>query len=347
MQKCILSRLPKPGKIKSLLIRGQIPGSLPENYSFINKANILDTSHPSVGSSYRFFPRFKSPSDDFILHTYPFALLSREPGYPCQDPQQIESWKERVERSVQHLDFNFKKPELLPPRLLQLHYRNAKERLPVSLLVTTVIKRTSKKAVVRNRIRRKIKTALELIAVRGAEVREIDGKEALVMDEEKASKMSSEGFRHGWTYIFYPSLSIFLMPYKKLIPLLEAALFTVNRDIDALERKWAIQALKNTRPMNQTVSTPTSSQVVGIAPMLSQPTTVRAQRPPRREVPDPSQNPVTTISPPPSSPSNMTDAHGSDQPQSPLSSPHQEFFRELIPGLFERRTGQVRLKLTF
>ncbi|KAF9258983.1 hypothetical protein L218DRAFT_699805 [Marasmius fiardii PR-910] len=60
----------------------------------------------------------------------------------------------------------------------------------------------------------------------------------------------------------------------------------------------------------------------------------------RREIPDPSQNPVTTIFPPPSSPSNVTDAHGSDKPQSPLSSPPQEFFRELIPGLFERRTGQ-------
>ncbi|KAF9258982.1 hypothetical protein L218DRAFT_963971 [Marasmius fiardii PR-910] len=205
----MLSRLPKPGKIKSLLIRGQIPGSLPENYTFINKANVLDPSHPSVESR-RFFLRFKSPSDDFILHTYPFALLSREPGYPCQEPQQIESWEERVERSVQHPDFNFKKPELLPPRLLQLHYRNAKQRLPVSLLITTVIKRTSKKAMVRNRIRRKIKTALE-ITVRGVEVKEVDGKEALVMNEEKASKMSPEGFRHGWTYIFYPSLSIFLM----------------------------------------------------------------------------------------------------------------------------------------
>ncbi|KAG7095986.1 hypothetical protein E1B28_006669 [Marasmius oreades] len=254
MQKCIeLARLPKTsGKIRSLLFRRQTPGELPQDPSFIKRENILDPSHPAVGISRRTYPSFSSA--DLNLTVYPFALLSQ---YDVRRPYtvSVESWKERVERTIQHPDFDSKNPTLLPVRVRNWHAE--RKRLPMSLRIIATMKSTSKKRVVRTKITNKLKTAIELVTIKGAEVKKVDGKETLVMNAEKAEKMSREGVMRGWTYIFFPRLAIYLMPYTKLVPLVEKALSVAYVQASSLERSWAIKALvQKGSPPDRKTTTP-------------------------------------------------------------------------------------------
>lgn len=48
--------------------------------------------------------------------------------------------------------------------------------------------------------------------------------------------------RSGWTYIFFPTIEIYRMPYHEMIPLLRDLLRRIYELSQDLERKWASRA---------------------------------------------------------------------------------------------------------
>ncbi|KAG6896753.1 hypothetical protein C0992_006328 [Termitomyces sp. T32_za158] len=117
---------------------------------------------------------------------------------------------------------------------------NARENaIPMSFINATSKKRTSNKKHIRVKIVSRLKIAINLIVSRGANVAQVDGKTKLVMDEEEAAKMSDKWLSPGWTYIFFPTLEIYRMPYHEMIPLLRTSLRRIYNSTQSFERKWA------------------------------------------------------------------------------------------------------------
>ncbi|KAJ8083365.1 hypothetical protein PM082_009237 [Marasmius tenuissimus] len=240
MQKCVeLSRLNRAtGRIKSLKFRRQTPGD-PNGFITL-RGGCFDPSHPGFGSARNIFPKFID--SNLTVNALPFSLLPTHDIVPPHVNFFVEPWTERVRRTISSPDYDPNAPELLPVKLQNEHPEQ--RRLPISVRFIIPIKTTSKKKVVRGRITNRLRTAIALATVKGAEVKEVDGKETVVMNEEKGTKMLKEGVRSGWMYTFIPSLEVYLMPHAKLIPLVEKALSTVSNGIVDLERTWAKKALR-------------------------------------------------------------------------------------------------------
>ncbi|KAK1227021.1 hypothetical protein PQX77_009983 [Marasmius sp. AFHP31] len=240
MQKCVeLSRLNRiTGRIKSLKFRRQTPGD-PNGFISL-RGNCFDPSHPGFGSARKIFPKFID--SNLTVNALPFSLLPTHDIVPPHVNFFVEPWTERVRRTISSPDYDPSVPELLQVKLHNEHPEQ--RRLPISVRFTIPIKTTSKKKVVRGRITNRLRTAIALATVKGAEVKEVDGKETVVMNEEKGTKMLKESVRSGWMYTFMPSLEVYLMPYAKLVPLVEKALSTVSNEIVGLERMWAKKALR-------------------------------------------------------------------------------------------------------
>ncbi|KAL0575313.1 hypothetical protein V5O48_006664 [Marasmius crinis-equi] len=218
--------------------RRQTPGEPNAPVTFSH--NVIDPTHPGFKSPRKIFPQFYGKG--LNLTAIPFGLL---PKYDIVPPAHAniytEPWAERVERTALDPGFIPKKPGLLPIRLANYHPQN--RRLPMSTRITIPIKTTSRKKVVRGRIANKLRTAIALATVGGAEVRQVNGKETLVMNDEYESQVLKEMIKSGWMYWFTPSLEVYLMPYTKLVPLVGNALTSVGKRIVEMETRWAAQAL--------------------------------------------------------------------------------------------------------
>jgi len=113
------------------------------------------------------------------------ALLDK-PQFGWQEPfkRHIDKWEDRVVRG----EAAEGQPIVTPMILNNRRYN----RVAMSILTTTTKKQTSKKKHIRVKIVRKIKTALSLVVIRGADAKEVKGRLALVLDEEEAKKMGDK-----------------------------------------------------------------------------------------------------------------------------------------------------------
>ncbi|KAG7087519.1 hypothetical protein E1B28_013478 [Marasmius oreades] len=119
------------------------------------------------------------------------------------------------------------------------------------------MKSTSQERVVRTKRPNNLKTAIELMTIKGAEVKEVDGKETLVRNAENAEKTSRKGVIRGWTYIFFPRLAIYLMPYTKLVPLVEKAFSAAYVQASGVERGRAARSSPKESPPDRKTTTST------------------------------------------------------------------------------------------
>ncbi|KAF8888835.1 hypothetical protein BD779DRAFT_1785659 [Infundibulicybe gibba] len=238
-----LSKLPKAPRFKSLNFRGQSPGSPAVLISPWNTSkNLLDPSHPLAARSRQSFPSSNVPA--LGVRAFPIALLEKpETPWPHPFAQRVDTWDARLART--------EPGDEIAPMLLS----NAKPgRIGMSLLTATSKKRTSKKKCVRLKISRKIKTAITLIVVRGAQVSE---KGLLMLDADEAREKGDMWILPGWSYLFFPTLEIYRMEYPELVTILRNAL---RRIWETGKKMESALPAKKPLPSPNTQRSPPSSQ---------------------------------------------------------------------------------------
>ncbi|KAG6819903.1 hypothetical protein H0H93_007540 [Arthromyces matolae] len=183
-------------------------------------------------------------NDVLGVRAIPFAILRKpEQIWPVPFNTTIDPWKERVARMISkngNLDSG-EEPLEVAPIILDNIKENA---IPMSFINATSKKRTSSKKHIRVKIATRLKCAINLIVTRGCSVQEVDGKLQLVMNDKEAEEMSGKWASLGWTYVFFPTLHIYRMPYNEMIPLLRNSLRKLYDLSQAMEKEWALNALQ-------------------------------------------------------------------------------------------------------
>ncbi|KAG6874013.1 hypothetical protein C0995_007970 [Termitomyces sp. Mi166 len=242
MLKCKeLRRLPKVASGKYVNFRRQTPGCTADHFvagpGNTLRSDYLDPSHPATKIPKNFFPNIRS--DILGVKAVPFAILTKpEQVWTTPSNLPIDTWTERMKR-LTNTNANLETGQE-PLQVAPIFLNNAKkDAIPMSFVNATSKKRTSNKRHVRGKIASRLKVAINLIVTRGADVVTVDGKPKLVMNEEEAEKMSDKWVSPGWTYIFFPTLEIYRMPYHDMIPLLRDSLQRIYDLSQKFERKWA------------------------------------------------------------------------------------------------------------
>ncbi|KAG1891300.1 hypothetical protein F4604DRAFT_405880 [Suillus subluteus] len=170
MPKCLdLSRLPKAPGLRSINRRNVTPGSplpllFPGSASY-SPAHAVDPTHPATRWKAHAFPYFSCPA--FILRAVPKGALLRP---------DFERRLSRVERST------------MVPRGER---KDGCKRLDMSIFFMISKKNTNKRAVVRNRIAMRIRSAFELIVTRGADAEPKDNVKGRPLGKECGPEESS------------------------------------------------------------------------------------------------------------------------------------------------------------
>ncbi|KAM6501164.1 hypothetical protein JOM56_004178 [Amanita muscaria] len=206
-----LSRLGKPPRWSSVKFLRRAPGSVGVLLSPFPSKNVVDPAHPAVATKIdrRAFPGFYH--DAFRMKAYPLALLEKNEWDSGRDPQKLPTALDPVPENKKQVDMH--------------------------LSIATSIKNTSKSAVVRMAISRRVKHAIELIIARGANAGD-DIERKVIFDDQEAKEMGPKWVLNGWMYIFHPTLKLYRMPYHDLIPQLRTALQMIHDRGMRLEHQW-------------------------------------------------------------------------------------------------------------
>ncbi|KAG1737810.1 hypothetical protein EDB19DRAFT_1575718, partial [Suillus lakei] len=202
--KCLdLSRLPKAPGLRSINRRNVTPGTplpllFPGTASY-NPAHTVDPTHPGTRWKAHAFPHFSCPA--FMLRAVPKGALLRP---------EFERRLSQVEHSV-----------MVPWR----NRKDSPKRLDMSIFFMISKKKTNKRAVVRNRIAMRIRSAFELIVTRGADAEPKDNvrRIRIIFFCLISSDMDKD-----WTYVMSPSLLSYRMPLPDLIRHLRAGLESIR-----------------------------------------------------------------------------------------------------------------------
>ncbi|KAJ8469091.1 hypothetical protein ONZ45_g17009 [Pleurotus djamor] len=238
-----LRKLPKPSGLTSISFRGQTPGS-PETLlnprtqpSKTPKDQLLAPKHPSVQLQKREFPSFSNLA--FSINAYPFAVLDR-PIDASKRPIALQlkstaSWKDSFEDLGAELNAKCYASEA------DMAVVQVGTRVPMSMLVATSKKNTSKKATIRNELKRRIKTALNLVVARGAIAKpDSTGQLHLVLPDNAPEQNKLV-------------LQVYRMPYPTLVKHLRDALEGIWKAGIAKEKAWSV-ALTNKKRSTQKVA---------------------------------------------------------------------------------------------
>lgn len=172
MPKCLdLSRLPKAPGLRSINHHNVTPGSplpllFPGSASY-KPSRTVDPKHPATRWKAHAFPHFSCPA--FILRAVPKGALLRP---------EFERRSSRVERSA-----------------IAPHGKDGSKRLDMSILFMISKQKTNKRAVVRNRIAMRIRSAFELIVTRGADTEPKDNVEGRQVVKECGPEASTSVVR--------------------------------------------------------------------------------------------------------------------------------------------------------
>ncbi|KAJ7284113.1 hypothetical protein C8J57DRAFT_753915 [Mycena rebaudengoi] len=247
-----LSKLPKAPRISSLRFRRQTPGSA-ASFAPHGKppklSSRLDPQHPALHSSEKGDGAiwFRTPA--FSLAAIPMGVLTKpnHNGTPLPT-EPFDSWANRAARGAST-------GSIAPMMLLNDPGSN---RISVSLQLAS--QSTAHRSVhVRVQILRRFKTALSLIAVRAADVKEIKGRLRIVFDE----KPTENWILRGWTYRLSANPVLYRMPYPELVQVLRPALRKLWHQGTQVEWKWAA-AHRATRKQNGSRSAQPIAQGVDV-----------------------------------------------------------------------------------
>ncbi|KAF9224977.1 hypothetical protein BS17DRAFT_807993 [Gyrodon lividus] len=226
MRQCLnLSRLPKATAPKSLNTRHTTPGYA--NPSHIDHRNIVDRHHPAARLTLRAFPAFTCPA--FSMRAMPKATLSR-PAFVPPDP-------------------------LLVTRRTPTRKKKSKDTLDISLLFHVMKKSTSKRAVLRKKLRTKMTSAIALVVTRGADAVDVSGGLGVEAEEGTMHTLPVDSYpplmmvvnpmpvdRHlvlkDWTYVITPNLKVYRMPLPNLVQAVRKALTFLKHHASRMEASW-------------------------------------------------------------------------------------------------------------
>lgn len=209
MQKCYeLSRLPKAGRISSLLVRRQRPGLVTKIHP---DTRLVDPRHPAARNQRLAWTTFRSPT--LMVSAIPSALLERPQVQSEPFIRNYKTWGNRNDKMASS-----------EPR-----------RIPMSFWTVITIKSTHKATVIRWTIHKRLLTALNLIVARGATGVNHKGERKVEMNEENSL---GRLILADWTYVFRPGLEIYRMPWANLIDLLSSALGYIHRVAKEKDSRW-------------------------------------------------------------------------------------------------------------
>ncbi|KAL5514719.1 hypothetical protein ACEPAG_2035 [Sanghuangporus baumii] len=218
-----LNRLPKAGRLRAVRYKRTTPGNFtrliaPASERGWYSPAVIDPSHPWAKiPSYKYsrkLPVFYK-TGVLVLHAYPKALLS-PPAVPRPDV------KSAPEPTVYRKDGKIK---------------GRSKAINMSLMHVIGKKNVHKFSVVRSRIKRRIKAAVNLIVTRDASVRTVRGKQVVVSYETDDGE---KWILQDWTYVFKPSLEVYRMPFPTLISNIREALRFVNAASRRLNLIWGL-----------------------------------------------------------------------------------------------------------
>ncbi|KAG2159494.1 uncharacterized protein EDB93DRAFT_1070688, partial [Suillus bovinus] len=223
MPKCLdLSRLPKAPGIRSINRCNVTPGSpLPVLFpgsAPYNRARTVDPTHPATRWKAHAFPQFSCPA--FTLRAVPKGALLRP---------EFERRSSQMER-----------PAMVP----RGERKDSSKRVDMSIVFMISKKNTNKRAVVRNRIAMRIRSAFELIVARGADAELKDNDNSRQLGKERGPEESSSAVRKPkknidhWTYVMSPTLLSYRMPLPDLIQHLRAGLESIRAHSMKLDVQW-------------------------------------------------------------------------------------------------------------
>ncbi|KAF8639216.1 hypothetical protein AX17_001701 [Amanita inopinata Kibby_2008] len=236
-----LSKLGKPLCWTSIKFIRRAPGSVDLLLSPFPSKRVVYPTHPAVATnlSRREFPHFYNEA--FRIKAYPLALLERTDWEAANTGENEQAFAARTGRAEDTQCLCL--PSALDPV-------PDKRQVEMHLSIATSIKNTSKLAVVRTAINRRVKHSIELIITRGAHVnttkvkqRSKDGwkeveKKVIAFDDREAREMGPKWVLNGWMYIFHPTLLLYRMPYHDLVPLLREAFRRIYGRGIYLEQQW-------------------------------------------------------------------------------------------------------------
>ncbi|KAF8208083.1 hypothetical protein K438DRAFT_1813369 [Mycena galopus ATCC 62051] len=245
MHKCPeLRKLPKAPHKSSINFRRQTPGSVNGLWQISTRQNRVDRNHPIdllPGKPKAFL--WAPPCNAFTLGATPIGLLlrpddsSRKSGfgrtsllYDAQSSvitaKAFDSWDARLARGAAT-------GTVAPMVLNESHHT----RISMSLQMHSTRELRTHHRV---QILRRVKTALCLIATRGAAAKEVNGRLRLVFDEADAAR---GWILPGWTYYLRPGLELFKMPYPELVNLLRPTLRDLWMRGTTMEDRFTAAAL--------------------------------------------------------------------------------------------------------
>ncbi|KAL5478427.1 hypothetical protein ACEPAI_2611 [Sanghuangporus weigelae] len=225
-----LNRLPKAGRLRAVRYKRTTPGNFtrliaPAIERGWYSPAVVDPSHPWAKiPSYKYsrkLPVFYK-TDALVLHAYPKALLSPPPA-----PRP---------------DVKFAPPPTIYREDGKVKGRSKK--INMSLMHVIGKKNVHKFSVVRSRIKRRIKAAVNLIVTRDASVKTLKGKQVVVSNETDDGE---KWVLQDWTYVFKPSLEVYRMPFPTLISNIREALKFVNAASRRLNLIWGLSESTATR----------------------------------------------------------------------------------------------------
>ncbi|KAJ7982816.1 hypothetical protein DFH06DRAFT_1171670 [Mycena polygramma] len=254
MHKCLeLSKLPKAPRVSSIIFRGQTPGSVPQWPIYLPRPqNRLDPNHPvDLGSSKK--PKYllwTRPTSAFTLGALPMGLLLKPEnnsryGRGGQPLHAVDLWSARLARGAPT-------GSVAPAIPSQSH----PTRLAMSLQMQSS---SNLRTHQRTQVLRRFKTALVLIAARGAAAKEVKGRLELVFDENDIDGWILQG----WTYYLKPTLELYRIPYPKLVQMLRPVLREIWTGAHKMEADWTAASLgsrgKPQRPQPRDLRRPPGS----------------------------------------------------------------------------------------
>ncbi|KAJ7856535.1 hypothetical protein B0H13DRAFT_1564003, partial [Mycena leptocephala] len=211
--------------------RRQTPGSIGNPNQQPPKPNIrLDPNHPIdliPGKRKPFL--WAPPTSAFSLGALPMGLLQKpeiNSGYRRNLGVSYDSWGGRLARGA-------------PTGTVSSMILNEPHHTRLSMSMQTHSNRNFRTHQ-RVQIVRRFKTAVGLIATRGAAVTEVKGRLRLVFDE---ANLAQSWILQGWTYYLRPSLEMYRMPYPELVNILRPALRYLWTRGTEMEAQWTAASL--------------------------------------------------------------------------------------------------------
>lgn len=107
--------------------------------------------------------------------------------WPAPLSRFIDRWDDRINRAQSARELAPYDDKDLPRISRTVLNDERPGRVPMSLLIATSKKRTSGKKSIRVAIMRRLKTTLNLVVVRGADVVEVKGKKTIIFKEQDAA----------------------------------------------------------------------------------------------------------------------------------------------------------------